>query len=439
MEEVHRTEGRLLSALSDLRLEPKKVVTKQGDYDLRRKIKKMGVVKDDGEEIIYEHFTNIFRKKKPQDRKMISDSLISHFTFSYLEQAVRETLLESFNFCKVDEGEYLMKQGDNASCFFILHEGKLSVEIDGQVRKKLSPADGGFGELALLFNAPRSASIKAETLCFLWYIDRMTFKSAIEEIISASYNENKAFIDKSQFLSELSNGQRQALADISMNQYYEKYTRICKEGQLASSFYILKSGRVRRLKDGVTIGFIEKGDIFEHQAALKDEAVRKQTLITEENSHILAISVADIKTALGKSLPIILIRNQLKNLLKKQTFFQKLSKKYQAKLLDSFAVTHVQAGKTIIDTYKKCKNTIIYILEGDIDILFPKFISSQSSQRILASIRQISNTNKQNFDRKQLFGIDSLKKASCGEKVDDYFDFNIKFIQRGKIARTSLS
>ena len=91
----------------------------------------MGVVKDDGEEIIYEHFTNIFRKKKPQDRKMISDSLISHFTFSYLEQAVRETLLESFNFCKVDEGEYLMKQGDNASCFFILHEGKLSVEIDG--------------------------------------------------------------------------------------------------------------------------------------------------------------------------------------------------------------------------------------------------------------------------------------------------------------------
>jgi hypothetical protein len=42
-----------------------------------------------------------------------------------------------------------------------LHEGKLSVEIDGEVRKKLNPADGGFGELALLFNAPRSASIKA--------------------------------------------------------------------------------------------------------------------------------------------------------------------------------------------------------------------------------------------------------------------------------------
>ena len=94
-----------------------------------------------------------------------------------------------------------MKQGDNASCFFILHEGKMNVEIDGEIRKRLNPADGGFGELALLFNAPRSASIKAETTCFLWYIDRMTFKSAVEDIISSSYNENKAFIDKSQYLS----------------------------------------------------------------------------------------------------------------------------------------------------------------------------------------------------------------------------------------------
>ena len=64
----------------------------------------------------------------------------------------------------------------------------MCVEIDGEIRKKLCPADGGFGELALLFNAPRSASIKAETTCFLWYIDRMTFKTAVEDIISSSYN-----------------------------------------------------------------------------------------------------------------------------------------------------------------------------------------------------------------------------------------------------------
>ena len=56
----------------------------------------------------------------------------------------------------------------------------------------------------------------------------MTFRVAIEEIIQASYKENKDFIDKSPYLNELTNGQRQGLADIAMNQYYEKFTRICK-------------------------------------------------------------------------------------------------------------------------------------------------------------------------------------------------------------------
>jgi hypothetical protein len=78
----------------------------------------------------------------------------------------------------------------------------------------------------------------------------------------------------------------------------------------------------------------------------------------------LAISVVDIKTVLGKSLPIVLIRNQLKNVLRKEAFFQKLSKKYQARLLDSFNVRNVDKGKTVIDTYKKLRNSIVFILEG---------------------------------------------------------------------------
>ena len=89
MEEVQRTKGRLLSALSDLCLEQKQKLTKEEDYEQRRKLKKIGVVKDDGEDYIYENFTNIFRQKKTQDKKIISESLMTHFTFSYLEPKIR--------------------------------------------------------------------------------------------------------------------------------------------------------------------------------------------------------------------------------------------------------------------------------------------------------------------------------------------------------------
>jgi len=53
----------------------------------------MGALKDDGEEIIYERFINIFRRKRPQDRRIISDCLVSHFTFSYLEESIKNILI----------------------------------------------------------------------------------------------------------------------------------------------------------------------------------------------------------------------------------------------------------------------------------------------------------------------------------------------------------
>lgn len=56
-------------------------------------------------------------------------------------------------------------------------------------------------------------------------------------------------------------------------------------------------------------------------------------------------------------------------------------------------IVNVEPGKTIIDTYKKMKNSIIYILDGDIDIFFPRLISSKS-QKILASMKELKNTTK---------------------------------------------
>lgn len=109
-------------------------------------------------------------------------------------------LLEKFKLCKVMEGQYLMKQNSNASSFFILHEGKLTVEINGAIKRYIEPGEG-FGELALLYSAPRSASIKAVKSSFLWYIDRETFRNAVSTMITKNYKENRLFIEKNPFFS----------------------------------------------------------------------------------------------------------------------------------------------------------------------------------------------------------------------------------------------
>lgn len=93
-----------------------------------------------------------------------------------------------------------MKQNSNASSFFILHEGKLTVQINGSIKRHIEPGEG-FGELALLYSAPRSASIKAIKSSFLWFIDRQTFRSAVATMITKNYKENRLFIEKNPFFS----------------------------------------------------------------------------------------------------------------------------------------------------------------------------------------------------------------------------------------------
>ena len=61
------------------------------------------------------------------------------------------------------------------------------------MKKTLKNGDS-FGELALLYGAPRSASVKANGDCAFWAIDRNTFRKAVEEIVARDYEDNRKFI-----------------------------------------------------------------------------------------------------------------------------------------------------------------------------------------------------------------------------------------------------
>jgi len=83
----------------------------------------------------------IVQKKSINDKYLILKSLKNHFTFSSLieDKEIKDLLLDKFRLCKVNEGQYLMKQNTMASSFFILHEGKLAVEINGVAKRCIEP------------------------------------------------------------------------------------------------------------------------------------------------------------------------------------------------------------------------------------------------------------------------------------------------------------
>ena len=103
-------------------------------------------------------------------------------------------------FAEAEPEYYIFQQNDPGSCFFIIDKGTCQVIINEESRRKLGPGDG-FGDLALLYNSPRTGSIKANEKVGLWALDRNTFRCAIEEISIKDYEINRSFINDIKFFS----------------------------------------------------------------------------------------------------------------------------------------------------------------------------------------------------------------------------------------------
>ena len=82
--------------------------------------------------------------------------------FMALDDNELQVVIDAMDEKKVPAGEYVIKEGDAGDVLFIVESGELSCTkvIDGASKflKKYNPGDV-FGELALLYNAPRAASI----------------------------------------------------------------------------------------------------------------------------------------------------------------------------------------------------------------------------------------------------------------------------------------
>lgn len=89
---------------------------------------------------------------------------------------------------KFSAGEMVIQQGDDGNELFVVNTGKLSCSKVFSGKKESTfllnygPGDA-FGELALLYNAPRAASIKADSDCVLYSLDRESFNLIVKEAV----------------------------------------------------------------------------------------------------------------------------------------------------------------------------------------------------------------------------------------------------------------
>jgi MFS family permease len=98
--------------------------------------------------------------------------------FAPLPPATLEHLAARLEGVPVAAGTEVTRQGEPGERFYIVAEGQLDVVIDGRVAVRLGPGDH-FGEIALLRDVPRTATVTARTDASLFALDRDEFVSAV--------------------------------------------------------------------------------------------------------------------------------------------------------------------------------------------------------------------------------------------------------------------
>jgi hypothetical protein len=125
------------------------------------------------------------RHKPPAVLQRISRAVSHIFLFAGLHSAERLEVFQSMRDVAVPAGTTVIEQGEEGQLFYVIESGRFEAIIrdeDGQMRKTHEYENSGaFGELALMYFCPRSATVRAVTHGSLWCIDRETFRRCIVE------------------------------------------------------------------------------------------------------------------------------------------------------------------------------------------------------------------------------------------------------------------
>lgn len=138
------------------------------------------------------------------------------FLFADLEEEQRDDVVHTMFKRAVTPGETLIREGQEGDNFYIIESGHFKVtKADGDQQKLLFEYhnQGAFGELALMYNCPRAATVTAESAGVVWCMERSTFRSIIVVSSMQKRQRYEECLAAMPLFAALTPDQRAAIAD----------------------------------------------------------------------------------------------------------------------------------------------------------------------------------------------------------------------------------
>jgi len=253
------------------------------------------------------NFTAPVIMKTDEQKARIKKSLAASFMFSMLDEKDLATVIDAFKEDKRSPDSEVIKQYDeDADSLYLIESGNLAVfkKADknaahpGNKVFEYKEPGGVFGELALLYNCPRAATIRTTTACVLWSIDRETFNHLVKDAAARKRDLYDSFIQTVDILKTLDPYERSKICDALKAKVLKANDEVIRQGEAGNEFYIIEEGTAVAKKDGKEVMKYGPKSYFGELSLIKDQP-RAATVVATSDLKLLILDRMAFKRLLG--------------------------------------------------------------------------------------------------------------------------------------------
>jgi len=239
-----------------------------------------------------------------EQKSFIKEAISKNLLFANLEEEIVDAVLPYFFPQSFEMNDAIIEEGEtNADQFYVIESGECLVHNEKNGDLCTLTEGYAFGELALLYNAPRNATIRATSenvVCFV--MARNAYQYVVTSGHQAKDERNFTWLRSVKlFQSLLAN--ELTLIDMELKEeIFEANQVIFNQDDAAEKFYIVKQGACEGEKrDGDNVeAFVQSEGSFFGELALLSNDPRQATITAgAEGCTLLTLAEEEFRTLLG--------------------------------------------------------------------------------------------------------------------------------------------
>ncbi|XP_026703680.1 cGMP-dependent protein kinase 2 isoform X1 [Athene cunicularia] len=243
-------------------------------------------------------------QKDSSEKKLITDALNKNQFLKRLEPHQIRDMVECMYERTFQQESYVIRQGEPGNQIFVLKEGSLEVFQQNKLLSSI-PEWTAFGELAILYNCTRTASVKAITNAKTWALDREVFQNIMRVTAQTRQEQYRSFLRSVSLLKNLPEDKLAKIMDCLEVEYYDKGDYVIREGEEGNTFFIIAKGKVIVTQSTANhsqpqlIKNLHKGDYFGEKALISDDVRSANVIADEHNVECLVIDRETFNQTVG--------------------------------------------------------------------------------------------------------------------------------------------